>query len=391
MQEARTEKKSANNKKRSFKLQRKNSQSIDYTLLFVILMLLLFGLIMVFSSSYYYALTRPQFGYDMYYFLKRQGVFAVIGLAAMIIIAYSDRLLDYRTLRKVSPLIYLVSLGLLVLVLIIGEDINGSKRWLDFGFFSFQPSELAKYAVILYLPHFILSKKGRLNSFMGFIICCIVLAVPFGLVLIENMSTALVIAAVGAAILFVASPKIWYFLVPAVIGTGGLALALFLPKYAYRLDRIKYMFDPFSDPLGKGFQVIQSLYAVASGGIFGLGLGQSRQKTYIPEPYNDIIFAIICEELGMVGAAVLILLFIVLIWRGLKIAMNAKDMYASLVAAGISSLIGVQVIINIAVATNTFPNTGMQLPFISYGGTGLLATLGGMGILLNISRNQRKK
>ena len=166
---------------------------------------------------------------------------------------------------------------------------------------------------------------------------------------------------------------------------------LLLPQFAYRMDRIKYWLDPFSDPTGKGFQIIQGLYAVASGGIFGLGLGQSRQKTYIPEPYNDMIFAIICEELGMVGAAIVIVLFVVLVWRGIKIAMEAEDMFGCLVATGISAFIDIQVIINISVATNSMPNTGMALPFISYGGSALVFTLAAMGILLNISKYGRNR
>ncbi len=172
------------------------------------------------------------------------------------------------------------------------------------------------------------------------------------------------------------------------VGILGVA-AVTMPKFAYRFDRIKYWLDPFSDPTDKGFQIIQSLYAVASGGFFGLGIGQSRQKTYVPEPYNDIIFAIICEELGMFGAAVVILLFAILVCRGIKIAMNAEDTFGSLCATGITALIGIQAIINIAVATNTMPNTGMALPFISYGGSGMVFTLSSMGILLNISRYQR--
>ena len=373
------------------KIRKRSTQSIDYTLLFVIILLLLFGLVMVFSSSYYYTLTRAKFGNDMYYFLKRQAIWATIGLMGMTVFATADRWFDYKSLRKWSFIAYILSIVFLILVLFIGEEVNGSKRWLYLGPINFQPSELAKYTVILYLSNFIVSHKGILNSLKGFIECAIVLIIPVVLVLVENMSTAVVIAAIGAAILFVASPKIWYFIVGGVGALGGVAAALFLPQFAYRLDRIKYMIDPFSDPTGKGFQVIQSLYAVASGGVFGLGLGQSRQKTYVPEPYNDIIFAIICEELGMVGAAILILLFIVLVWRGIKIAMNAQDLYGCLVAVGLVALIGVQVIINIAVATNTFPNTGMQLPFISYGGSGLVFTLCGMGILLNISKHQRVK
>lgn len=217
------------------------------------------------------------------------------------------------------------------------------------------------------------------------------MAVPAGLIAISNFSTAIVVTAIGGTMLFVASPKIWYFVVAIVpVGVAG-GIAVSLPQFGYRISRIKIWRDPFSDPIGKGYQTIQSLYAIASGGLFGLGLGQSRQKTFIPESYNDIIFAIICEELGMVGAALIILLFAVLIWRGVKIALNAIDMFGCLVAIGITSMIGFQAIINIAVVTNTIPNTGQPLPFISYGGTSLLFTMAAMGILLNISKYQKTK
>ena len=367
--------------------KRRNGQGCDYTLLSVIILLLLFGLVMIFSSSYYYTLTRAKFGNDMYYFLKRQAVWAVLGLGAMIFFMN----FSYKHLRKLALLGYIGSNFLLVLVLIVGQSMNGSKRWLGVGSLGFQPSEIAKYAVILYLSHYIASHKGVLKDIKGFFKCCVILVIPVALIGIANMSTAIVVAFIGAVILFIASPRIWYFVAGGIGGSVLCAVALALPQCAYRMDRIHYWLDPFSDPGGKGFQIVQSLYAVASGGIFGLGLGQSRQKTYVPEPYNDIIFAIICEELGMIGAAIVILLFIVLVWRGIKIAINSDDLYGCLVASGITSLIFIQVIINIAVATNTMPNTGMALPFISYGGTALIFTMAGMGILLNISKFQRNR
>ena len=213
-----------------------------------------------------------------------------------------------------------------------------------------------------------------------------VLLLPVALIAISNFSSALLVGLMGATILFVASPRVWYFgaAIAGAIPLCGLAVAI--PKFRYRLTRIKTWLDPWADPTGDGFQTIQSLYALASGGLFGLGLGQSRQKTFIPEAYNDIIFAIICEELGIVGAALVILLFAVLIWRGIRIAMNAKDSYGMLVATGITAVIAFQSIINIGVVTNTIPNTGQPLPFISYGGTSLLFLMAMVGMLLNISR-----
>jgi cell division protein FtsW len=194
---------------------------------------------------------------------------------------------------------------------------------------------------------------------------------------------------VGATILFVASPRVWYF--GAGAGIVGVLGAIAVLAFPYRIGRIKTWLDPWADPTGTGFQTIQSLYAVASGGLFGLGLGQSRQKTFIPEAYNDIIFAIICEELGLVGAALVIILFAVLIWRGIKIAMNAKDPFRMYVATGITAVFAFQSIINIGVVTNTIPNTGQPLPFVSYGGTSLLFLMGMVGILLNISRYPKER
>jgi len=368
---------------------KRKAGSFDFTLLFVIILLLLFGIVMVFSASYYFSLTSSKFGNDMYYFVKRQIVWALLGSVGMVVMMN----VPYKYLRRFSFLAYVLTIVCLILVLVIGEEMNGAKRWLGIPGTSigFQPSEVAKIAVILYLSHYIANNKGILGSFKGFCKCCVILGIPVALIAVENLSTAIVVSGIGMAIMFVASPRIWYFVAIAGAGAGGIAAMLLLPQFAYRMDRIKYWLDPFSDPDHKGFQIIQGLYAVASGGIFGLGLGQSRQKTYVPEPYNDMIFAIICEELGMVGAAIVIMLFVVLVWRGIKIAMEAEDMFGCLTATGISAFIGIQVIINISVATNSMPNTGMALPFISYGGSALIFTLGAMGILLNISRFGRNR
>ncbi len=360
--------------------------SIDLILLLVIISLVLFGIVMVFSSSYYYALTSTSFDGNMYHFVQLQALWSAIGFVGMAFMIH----FPYRVVRKFSFAVYLFALVTLVLVLLVGEDIQGSRRWLGIGPIGFQPSEVAKIAVIIYLSDFVCRHQQEMRKLRGFLKCAMVLLVPTVLVAVENLSTAIVIFAIGVAILFVASPKIWYFVVAGVGASGLGAMALLLPQFAYRMERVRIWLDPFSDPTDDGFQIIQSLYAVASGGLFGLGLGQSRQKMFVPEPYNDIIFAIICEELGLVGAAVVIALFAVLIWRGAKIAMESRDLYGTLVAVGIVMLIGVQVVINIAVATNSMPNTGMQLPFISYGGSGMVFTLGSMGILLNISRYRRR-
>ncbi len=353
-------------------------QSYDYIILFVVITLVFFGIIMIFSSSYYYTLTDADFNNDMYYFLKKQLQWAALGFIGMAI----TMRLPIVLYKRFSFLAYIFANILLMLLPFIGTEANGQKRWI----FGFQPSEVAKVSIILFMSYYISTHKDCLKDLKGFIKTGIILGIPIVLIAVSNLSTAIVVTAIGAAILFVASPKIWYFIVGGVIAGIGGVVAVTLPQFAYRFSRIKTWLDPFSDMLGSGYQIVQGLYAVASGGVFGLGLGQSRQKTFIPEAYTDIIFAIICEELGLVGAIVIISLFAILIWRGIKIALNSPDMFNCLVAVGITTMIGFQALVNIAVVTNTIPNTGQPLPFISYGGTSLLLTMASVGILLNISR-----
>ncbi len=366
---------------------KRKAGAADFTLFLVVILLVMFGVVMVFSSSYYYALTNQKFNNDMYHFVKRQAMWSVLGIFAMMFFIN----FPYRVIKKFTFFAYMATLACLVIVLFVGTEANGSVRSIaipNTGI-GFQPSEVAKTVVTLHLSNYIASNKRILETSKGFLKCCFILIVPVVLIGVENLSTAVVVMGIGVCILFVSSPKIWYFFAAAVPVSLMGVVAVVHPEFAYRFDRVKYWLDPFSDPTDKGFQIVQSLYAVASGGFFGLGIGQSRQKTYVPEPYNDIIFAIICEELGMFGAAVVIALFVVLVCRGIKIAMNAEDIFGSLVATGITALIGIQAIINIAVATNSMPNTGMALPFISYGGSSMVFTLSSMGILLNISKHQR--
>ena len=271
-------------------------------------------------------------------------------------------------------------------VLVIGVATKGSQRWLEVLGTSFQPSEFAKFIIIIFMSGFVIKHRQWLNgNFIMFIKCALPVIIAAGLIATENLSTGIVVMAVGLMIMFVASNKVMNFVVFGMLGFLGFVVLVVIEPY--RMARIKGWLDPWSDLIGNGYQIVQSLYAVASGGLFGLGIGQSRQKTFIPESYNDIIFSIICEELGLVGAIVVILLFLILIWRGIKIAMTAKDKYSSYAATGIVTMIAVQVIINIAVVTNTMPNTGMPMPFISYGGTSLVVTMASMGLLLNISRD----
>ena len=366
------------------KRKRIKPDSFDFTVLFVALTLMLFGVVMIFSASYYTTMTSAKYNYDMFYFLKRQSIWVVLGTIAMVFCMN----IPYTFWKRFATFAYWLSNFFLILLPFIGIEAGGQKRWLGVGMLQFQPSEFTKLALVLFLSQYIVNNRQDLANIKGFFKALMVLAIPVGLIAISNFSSALLILLMGLTVLFIGSPKIWYFVAGAgaIIPPAILAIVLF----PYRLSRIRVWLDPWSDPINKGFQTIQGLYAVASGGIFGLGLGQSRQKTFVPESHNDIIFAIICEELGIIGAALVIILFAVLIWRGIKIAMNAKDTYGTLMATGITSVIAFQAIINIGVVTNTIPNTGQPLPFISYGGTSLLFLTIMIGLLLNISRYQKE-
>ena len=362
------------------KKRRIKPDSIDFTVIFVVLTLMLFGVVMIFSASYYTTMTGEKYDYDMFYYLKRQGAWVILGTVAMFVCMN----IPYNFWRRFSLLAYWLSNFFLILLPFFGIEGGGQKRWLPVGPMQFQPSEFTKLAVILYLSLYVCNHRQELAELKGFVKAFLILLLPVGLIAVSNFSSAVLVMLMGLAILFIGSPKIWYFFAgaAALIPLAVVAIVAF----PYRLNRIWMWIDPWSDPTDGGFQIIQGLYAVASGGIFGLGLGQSRQKTFLPESHNDLIFAIICEELGLVGATLVIVLFAVLIWRGIKIAMNAKDTYGTLVATGIISVIAFQAIINMGVVTNTIPNTGQPLPFVSYGGTSLLFLTAMVGILLNISR-----
>lgn len=353
-------------------------KQIDYAILFIVLMLVIFGIVIIFSASYYSAmvtLSKSTNG-DKFYFLKKQATWAVLGLCSMMFMTF----FDYRKLKKLAIPAYIGANLLLILVLIIGTVSKGSKRWIA----GFQPSEVAKLSTVLFMAYFIDQNPKILSTYKGFIQCMVFVGIPAVLVATQNLSTGIVIASVGCLIIFISGGKITHFL-SMIIPAGGLG-AILLFAEDYRLDRIRAWLDPFSYAQGIGYQIVQSLYAVASGGLFGKGLGKSIQKLgFIPEAHNDIIFSIVCEELGLVGAAALILLFSILISRGIRTSLRAKDLFASLVSSGVTCIVAVQVIINVAVVTNTIPTTGMPLPFISYGGSSLLVLMTSMGILLNIS------
>ncbi len=382
------------------KKSRADKKTVDTVLLIVILLLAAFGIIMVYSASYHYSMVNMN---KPSYFGFKQLTSVALGIVVMLIVAYN---ISYRIFSnmKIAWLCYLVSLTLSTLVLFIGETTKGATRWISIGGFRFQPSELAKIAVVILLSAYIVKHRKEMHKLKYLIRAWLIVLVPTGLIAIENLSSAIVIFLIGTAILFVASPKVWYYLLLIALGVVMVVSVYFLAMNTdrsqeidipvvgkilkqYRLDRIRVWQDPWLDPKGKGYQPIQSLFAVGSGGIFGVGLGKGVQKLgFLPEPHNDIIFAVICEELGLVGAIVVLLVYSILVLRGLIIAIHAYDYFGTLVAVGISSMIGIQVLINVAVNTNTIPTTGMQLPLISYGGTAVVVLLGGLGILLNISK-----
>lgn len=354
----------------------------DHIITLCVILLVMFGVIMVFSSSYY---TSSRGNGDMFEYLKKELVFASIGFVAM---AIGSRI-PHRNWARFTKILYIVSCLLLVLVILIGKEVNGAKRWIEIGGFSFQPSEIAKVSTILSLSTLLANNKNLLETPRGLLIYVITFLIPCGLVAVENLSTAIVIGLIGCAMLFVYTPKLSYF-IPVVIA-GVLGIILMILFSGFRSNRIQAWIDPFSNTSETGWQVVQSLYSIASGGAFGLGLGGSRQKLgYMPEAHNDIIFAIVCEELGWVGAAIVVTIFMVLIWRGVLVAIrHTENPFSMLMATGITSMIAAQVIINIAVVTNTIPNTGIPLPFISYGGTSMVILLFSMGVLLNISKYKK--
>ena len=360
---------------------------IDFTLLITILLLLSIGLIMLLSASSPSALSESGNSYS--YFFK-QAIFAIAGLFMMWVISN----IDYRFYQKYYKLAYIVAFLLLLAVPLIGKEINGAKRWIYVTeTLSVQPSELVKMLMIIFYAGILVKNRDELGKYGSGFVKHIVLVLPIiALLLIEpHFSASMIIIGIIAIMMIVAGCKFWHFLASGLVVGVPSIIALILLE-PYRLQRVTTFLNPWSDPTGDGWQVIQSLYAIGSGGLFGAGLGESKQKyLYIPEPHNDFIFSILAEELGFIGCAVVIILFAIFIWRGILIAMKSPDMFGSLVAIGITAQVAIQVIINIAVVTSSMPATGMPLPFFSYGGTSLFILLCEMGVLLNISKAGAKK
>ena len=357
---------------------------MDLPFLVLVLTLVGFGLVMLGSASSAVALYRRG---DAFAYLRPQLLYAALGIGAM----WAASRVDYHIYHKLAWPLLALSLVLLVVVLFMPEY-NGCKRWLVLpGLGTLQPSEIAKFAVVLVFAHIIALNHDRMGSFaVGVVPFALVLGVVAVLMLLEpHLSGTVLILGIGAVLMFVGGTGLKWFALAGIAGAGAIAAAVvLLPELVpYAMGRLSSWRDPFADPLGEGHQTIQSLYAIASGGAAGLGLGNSRQKyLYVPEPQNDFIFSILCEELGFVGAALTVVLFLLLFLRGMSIAVRARDKFGALLAVGFVVQVVLQAVLNIAVVTNTIPNTGISLPFFSSGGTSLMMLLGEMGIVLSVSR-----
>ena len=355
---------------------------VDLTFLLFVLVLLVFGLVMMFSASYAYA-----YYYDgnSFHYITRQLIFAIMGLGAMAFFASWD----YHIWHRFAWLSLAVSVVLLILVF-TQPSVNDAHRWIWIGSQSFQPSEIAKFSLVLVFAHMISINYDKMKTFRyGILPFGVILVLLAGLIMPEpHLSATVLVVLLGAVMIFVGGASLkWFGL--AALGGGALAgVAMMIPAIRDRaMYRIEIWLDPFLDPQGAGFQTVQSLYAIGSGGLLGAGIGNSRQKyLFLPEPENDFVFAVVCEELGFVGAVLVILFFALLVWRGLMIAVKARDRFGTMLATGLTAQVGLQAVLNVAVVTNSIPNTGISLPFFSYGGTSLMMLLAQMGIILSISR-----
>lgn len=376
-------------------LTQKTTGSYDYTLLFIVLVLLALGLVLLYSTSSYIGAVENN---DSAYYLKRQLLFTLLGLGLMVGISY----IPCWVWKYLSVPGFLISIGLILLIIPYGSEVNGAKRWLHLigGKVSLQPSEVAKVAIII-LTALIIEQLGRrrLQKIWGFLLPI----VPAGIIALmlwkitNNLSSALVVLAIAFGMLFVACPDYKRFVAMAVmVAVACVGVVTYIiqnadqNKMGFRGTRILVWLDPQAYADDTGFQTLQALYAIGSGGIFGKGLGQSMQKIIVPEAQNDMIFSIVCEELGLFGAIAIMTLFVLLIWRFILVAANAVDLYGALVVTGVITHISVQVILNIAVVTNTIPNTGVTLPFISYGGSSLFFLLAEIGMVMSVARESSK-
>jgi len=358
-----------------------NNKTVDWVLVLVIIVLVLFGFLMVYSSSYpdgYYKYDGQPF-----YFLKKQVIAAALGLVAMII--FSN--INYKIYGRLNKLILITCIASALLTLVIGVASNGAQRWINIAGLNVQPSEIIKIGAVLYMADFFDKNRRNIGKFKkGFVPSMTAIALFCGLIAIQDdLSTAIILGLTLIVMFFCSGAKIKHLVMTVLVGIAGVVVLIAMQPY--RIIRVIVFFDPFKYQQNEGWQIIQSLLALGTGGLFGMGIGKSRQKFfYLPEAYNDFIFSIVGEELGFIGCVVVILIFVIFAWRGLRIAMNTEDFFGSMAALGITTLVLVQFLIHIAVTTSSMPPTGRALPFISAGGSSLLFLLISMGILLNISK-----
>ncbi|MBU5313525.1 putative lipid II flippase FtsW [Tissierella carlieri] len=362
----------------------KKKKAVDFSLLMGALILVFIGIIMVFSSSWPEAM--QDFG-DGYHFLKKQIIAASVGLVGMIICMN----IDYKIWKKYSFWVYLLALisGALIFSP-LGKEAKGARRWINLGFTTFMPSDAIKIGSIIYFANFLSNKKEHIRTLkQGTIPALIIIGISCGFIYVQkDLGTTITLAGTLMSMFFIAGMNLYHLIFMGVGAVGLGFLVLSGPDNAYRRNRITAFRDPFAYKLDIGWQAVQSLYALGSGGLFGLGLGKSRQKfSYIPESYNDFIFSIIGEELGFLGTLTVILILMLIIWRGIRIALSIDDSFGCFLASGITALVTVQSLIHIAVVTSSIPTTGITLPFVSYGGTSLMIYMSAIGILLNISRH----
>ena len=357
---------------------------MDFSILLMVSVLCAFGLVMIFSASYYYAQHYSGANNDSSYYLKRQLVYLIVGYPTMLLIS----LINYRVIERLRSVFLAISIILLVMVLLWGQDLNGGKRWLNFAGISVQPSELAKFGLMIFMCSYMSRHRNEMNTFrFGMLPMLIAIGVIAGLVMLQpNMSMAVIIGFIGVVLLYLGGCDWKQLLI-----LGGIAVAVVLVlafSQPYRVARMTSFSNPENDPQGTGYQLLQSYYAIGSGGFFGKGLNNSYQKLlYMTYGESDFIFAILCEEFGFVGGLIVILMYGWIVFRGIVIAMRCRNRFGSLLAAGVSIVFGFQVFVNIGVVTGLLPTTGQALPFISAGGTSLLVFLAAMGLLLSISRD----
>ena len=365
------------NKKRSL---------LDYSLICIVILLSSFGLLMLYSTTSY--VDQIAHAGNAFYTVQKQLVFTSIAFVVMLIVSQ----IDYHVYKRIAKYIYPLAIILGILVLFFGKEVNGQRRWFSLGPISFQPAEFAKLTLIITLASITNYCYLALKKYRVLFVLAVVTLPIFIPVVVANLSSGIIIFGIALSMAFIASNKKFIFVLSIGLGLGACVLAfktglLEMILDGYQMDRIYAWFDPVAYSSTNGFQTVQGLYAIGAGGLLGRGLGESVQKMgYLPEAQNDMIFSIICEELGLIGAILVILLFILMIWRFMVIAVNTKDFFGFMLVIGIMSHIAIQLLLNVAVVTNTIPNTGVSLPFISYGGSSVLFLMVEIGIVLNVSR-----